>query len=151
MLVACAPPAGDVLDAGGGTALFAEWLDDPSEPFAELRAALRQRRLVVLDASVGMLRFARPRAPLCLAGDLTLPPFRERRFALVLSFTSILGEPFPALRSLAALLAPGGTLLATFLADDVAAAKAAFPAAALQPVTGGVEAGQDRAFLLRRR
>jgi len=50
-------PAGDILDAGGGTGLFSEWLADPQEPLPGLRAALRARRLVILDASVGMLRY----------------------------------------------------------------------------------------------
>jgi SAM-dependent methyltransferase len=151
LLVASAPPAGDVLDAGGGTALFTEWLADASEPFAELRAALRKRRLVILDASVGMLGYARTRGSLCVAGDLALPPFEDGRFALVLSFTSILAEPARALRSLATLLTPGGALLATFLAAEAAAAEAAFLAAGLKTVAGGIEAGQDRAFLLRKR
>src|SRR5437870_2299049 len=52
LLVAFPPPPGDILDAGGGTGLFSEWLADPAEPLSELRASLRHRRLVVLDASI---------------------------------------------------------------------------------------------------
>jgi SAM-dependent methyltransferase len=150
LLVACPPPAGDILDAGGGTGLFAEWLADPSEPLPELRSALGSRRLVVLDASLGMLRYARTRAPLCVAADLALPPLRQGRFALVLSFTSILAEPAGALRALSALLAPPGALLVTFLAPEAVAAEKTFPAAGLRALAGGIEAGQDRAFLLQR-
>ena len=76
LLAARLPPRGPVLDAGGGTALFAEWLADAAEPFPELRERLRSERLVVLDASVGMLRRARARAQLCAAGDLVRPPLR---------------------------------------------------------------------------
>jgi len=57
LLDAFPAPAGDILDAGGGTGLFSEWLADPQEPLPRLRAALRARRLVILDASVGMLRY----------------------------------------------------------------------------------------------
>jgi SAM-dependent methyltransferase len=144
------PPAGDVLDAGCGTGLFSEWLADPAEAFTEMRGALRAGRLVVLDASLGMLRHARPRAPLCVAADLMRPPFRPAGFALVVAFTSILGEPRQALRTLATLLAPDGELLATFLAAEASAAERGFPTAGLQPVFAGIPAGQDRAFLLQR-
>src|SRR3981081_3758445 len=49
------------LAAGGGTGLFAEWLDASDEPHAALRKALRSARLLVLDASAGMLSVARER------------------------------------------------------------------------------------------
>jgi len=66
------------------------------------------------------------------------------------AFTSVLGEPARALASLAPLLDPGGTLLATFLAPEAAAAEKALAVAGLQAVAGAIEAGQDRALLLRR-
>jgi len=37
-------PPGPVLDAGGGTALFAEWLADAGEPSPEVREQIRARR-----------------------------------------------------------------------------------------------------------
>jgi SAM-dependent methyltransferase len=144
------PPPGDVLDAGGGTALFAEWLADPAEPRRGFRESLRTRRLLVIDASLGMLRHARSRAPLCVVADMQHPPLRRGAFAVVVSFTSILDAVAPTLRALASLLAPGGELLATFLAAEASIAEKAFLDAGLRPVTHGVEAGQDRAFILQR-
>jgi SAM-dependent methyltransferase len=143
-------PAGDILDAGGGTALFSEWLADASEPHPDLRAALQRRRLVVLDASLGMLGRAHIRTPLCVAGDLAAPPLQPRSFALVLAFTSVLEEPARGLRALGALLVPDGLLLATFLEAEVPAAEDTFAKAGLDRIADA-EAGQDRAFLLHRR
>ena len=48
-----------------------------------------------------------------------------------------------ALRELCALLAPGGTLLASFLKDEA-------PASLPLPVAAALEAGQDRIFVLRK-
>jgi len=138
-----------VLDAGGGTGLFQEWLADPAEPAPELRERLRGERLVVLDASLGMLRRARSRAPLCVAADLSRPPLRPA-FALVVAFTSVLGDAAASLRALSSLVAPGGALLLTFLAGEAPPAAWLARVCAMRPAGGPLPAGQDRAFLLQR-
>ena len=141
-------PPGPVLDAGGGTALFAEWLADAGEPSPEVREQLRARRLVVLDASLGMLRRAAPRAPWRIAGDLEAPPFGPR-FALVVAFTSLLGDTLAGVRALGEVLAPGGLLALTLLAREALPAAHLSRAAGLRHVAGPALAGRDRAFLFR--
>jgi SAM-dependent methyltransferase len=149
LLEADPPPPGPVLDAGGGTALFAEWLGDPDEPAAAVREQLRARTCIVLDASLGMLRRAATRAPLRVAGDLEEPPFGPR-FALVVAFTSLLGDALSGVRALGGVLAPGGLLAVTMLAREAPPAARLARAAALRHVAGPAPAGRDRAFLLRR-
>src|SRR5438105_3081828 len=80
------PPAGLLLDAGAGTALFAEWLADAAEPHPELRAGLSALRCLALDASLGMLQQARGRAVLPVVADLALPPLRPSTCALIVAF-----------------------------------------------------------------
>jgi SAM-dependent methyltransferase len=143
------PLDGPVLDAGGGTGLFAEWLLDPAEPCAALREALRMRTLVVLDLSLAMLRKAAPRAPLRVRGDVESAPFAPR-FALVVAFTSLLGDAERGVRSLGSVLAPGGLLAVTLLASDAPSPGEIARASGLRHLEGPVHAGQDRAFLLRR-
>jgi len=149
LLASCPLQRGPVLDAGGGTGLFQEWLADPEEPAPELRERLRGERLVVLDASLGMLRRARSRAPLCVAADLSRPPLRPA-FALVVAFTSVLGDAAASLRALSSLVAPGGALLLTFLAGEAPPAAWLARVCAMRPGGGPLPAGQDRAFLLQR-
>jgi len=149
LLEADAPPPGPLLDAGGGTALFAEWLADAREPAAAVRGQLRARTLVVLDASLGMLRNAASRAPLRIAGDLEAPPFGPR-FAVVVAFTSLLGDAAAGVRALGEVLLPGGLLALTMLAGEAPPAARLARAAALRHLAGPVPAGRDRAFLLRR-
>lgn len=143
------PPGGPVLDAGGGTALFAEWLLDAGEPCAGVRERLAARALVVLDVSAAMLRRAAPRAPLRVRGDVEAPPFAPR-FALVVAFTSLLGDAASGMRALGSVLAPGGLLAVTLLASEAPPPAEIARASGLRHLEGPVPAGQDRAFLLRR-
>ena len=149
LLASDAPPPGPILDAGGGTALFSEWLGDAAEPSAPVREQLRARMLVVLDASLAMLRRAAPRAPARVFGDLERPPFGPR-FALVVAFTSLLGDAAAGARALGGVLAPGGLLAVTMLAGESPRAEQLARAAGLRHLAGPVPAGRDRAFLLRR-
>jgi SAM-dependent methyltransferase len=149
LLAPLAPPPGPILDAGGGTALFAEWLADAAEPGAPVREQLRARKLVVLDGSLEMLRGAASRAPMRVFGDLEHPPFRPG-FALVVAFTSLLGDAAAGARALAGLLAPSGLLAVTMLAGEAPGAEQLARAAGLNHLAGPVRAGRDRAFLLRR-
>jgi ubiquinone/menaquinone biosynthesis C-methylase UbiE len=138
------------LDAGGGTGLFAEWLHASDEPHAALRKGLRGARLVVLDASAGMLRVARERGCGAVAGDLARPPLRAASLKLIVAFTSILDRVPQSLRALSALLAPGGRLIASFLADEAPAGSVVARETGLVLVSGAVPAGQDRLFALER-
>jgi len=140
-------PLGPVLDAGGGTALFAEWLADPSEPSPEVREELRARQLVVLDASLGMLRRAASRVAFRIAGDLEEPPFGSR-FALVVAFTSVLGDTLAGVRALGGVLAPRGLFALTLLAQETLSGARLARAAGLRHLAGPAPAGRDRAFLL---
>jgi SAM-dependent methyltransferase len=149
LLEAAPPLPGTLLDAGGGTGLFAEWLADEGEPAAALRERLRAYPLIVLDASFGMLRLAAPRAPLRALGDLERPPFGAR-FTLVLAFTSLLGDVAAGLRALAGVLVPGGLLAVTVLVAEAADVERLACEVGLRPLAGNVPAGRDRAFLLRR-
>lgn len=149
LLAPLAPPPGPILDAGGGTALFAEWLADAAEPDAPVREQLRARMLVVLDGSLEMLRRAASRAPMRVFGDLERPPFGAR-FALVVAFTSLLGDAAAGARALGGLLAPSGFLAVTMLAGEAPAAEQLAHAAGLRHMAGPLGAGRDRAFLLRR-
>ena len=148
LLQAEALPPGPVLDAGGGTALFAEWLADPSEPSPAVREEIRARKLLVLDASLGMLRRAASRACFPIAGDLQQPPFGAR-FALVVAFTSILGDTLAGVRALGCVLAPSGLLALTLLSREALPAARLARAAGLRHLAGPAPAGRDRAFLLR--
>lgn len=149
LLEASPPPQGPVLDAGGGTALFAEWLAEDGEPAAALRERLRARPLVVLDASLGMLRRAAPRTPLRIGGDLERPPFGPR-FALVVAFTSLLGDAAAGLRALGEVLVPDGLLAFTVLAAEAAQTERCAGAAGLRQLAGAAPAGRDLAFLFQR-
>ena len=134
-----APPGALCLDAGGGTALLLEWA-------REERPDLASCRWLAIDLSLGMLRIARTRGALLAAADLARPPLRPRSCGLVCAFTSILDDAPRALRELATLVAPGGTLAASFLEAE------APPAVHLDGMRVAVSAaaGQDRVFVLRK-
>jgi hypothetical protein len=82
-------------------------------------------------------------------GDLERPPFRPR-FALVVAFTSLLGDAAAGGRALAGLLAPSGLLVVTMLAGEAPGAEQLARATGLRHLAGPARAGRDRAFLLRR-
>jgi len=145
-----APPRSTCLDAGAGTALFAEWLAAPDQPFAHLRAELLACRWIALDASRGMLRRARARGALPLVADLAAPPFKPGRFALVVAFTSLLEAVPRELRALAALLAPGGRLVASFLAGEAPARSELEAWSGLRLLGAPLPAGQDVVLALQR-
>jgi ubiquinone/menaquinone biosynthesis C-methylase UbiE len=137
-------PAGALcLDAGGGTALFCEWL-------REERPDLAAARWLVIDLSLGMLGIARSRTPLAAAADLARPPLREGSCALVAAFTSLLDDVPRALGALAALLSPRGRLLVSFLDSEAPAAAEVARASGLFLVAGPIAAGQDRLYVLRK-
>jgi len=144
---------GLLLDAGAGTGLFAEWLQDAREPHAGLRELLwaqrEQGRFIALDASVGMLRRARARNLPALAADLARPPLAAGSCALVLSFTALLENVPESLRALGALLRPGGMLCATFLQSESPAPGALARWSGLTPLAPPLAAGQDLAHLLQ--
>ncbi len=125
-------PGRRCLDAGGGTGLFAEFAPG--------------LRVVVLDASIEMLRVARARGLACVLGDLAAPPFPRRSFPLVVSFTAVLGDVPRALRALGDLVAPGGQLVVSFLADEAPTPEAVARDAGLTLRAGPVPAGQDHLF-----
>ena len=81
--------------------------------------------------------------------DLESPPFAQR-FALVVAFTSILGDAAAGVRSLGSVLVPGGMLALTMLEPEAPAPDRLARAAGLRHLAGPAAAGQDRAFLLRR-
>jgi len=95
-----AAPGALALDAGAGTALFAEWIADAREPHAHQRASLSSLRWVAADLSAGMLQLARRRAVLPLVCDLVCLPLHDRCCSLAVSFTSVLEEKPEALREL---------------------------------------------------
>ena len=138
------------LDAGAGTGLFAEWLADAGEPFAEARQALRSLRWAALDLSPGMLRRARGRVVLPVVGDLLQPPLRLGSCALVVAFTSVLEERKSALGALALLLRRGGQLVATFLAAEAPRAAELARFTSLEALVGPLPAGQDSLFIARK-
>ena len=129
------------LDAGGGTGLFIEWA---REEAPQLAAA----RWLVLDLSLGMLRVARSRTPLLAAADLSRLPLRHAD--LICAFTSLLDEVAPRLRELGSALAPGGQLVASFLAAESPDAALVARASGLTLEAGPIAAGQDRLFVLKR-
>ncbi len=131
-----AAPGSICLDAGGGTGLLLEWA---REELPQLLAA----RWLVVDLSLGMLRIARSRTPFVAAADLARPPLRPESCALVCAFTSVLDEEARALRELAALVAPQGTLVVSFLKDEA-------PRALPLRLLADPAAGQDRVFVLRK-
>jgi SAM-dependent methyltransferase len=141
------PPDALVLDAGAGTALFAEWLRDGAEPHGELRArlcsVLERGRLVTLDLSVEMLRRARPRTGVAVAADLARPPLRRESCELVVSFTALLENVPQSLRALGALVRPGGLLCASFLQRESPAPDALARWSGLLPTLPPLAAGQD--------
>jgi SAM-dependent methyltransferase len=147
------PAGARVLDAGAGTGLFAEWLSTDTEPLPAVRAALREPleggRLFGLDASLPMVRRARPRGERALCADLAAPPLRQRSFQLVLAFTAVLDRVPLALAALGALVAPGGALCVTFLFRESPEREAVAAACGLGYL-GGDRAGQDRLHLLVR-
>lgn len=140
------------LDAGAGTGLLAAWLREGpgGAGAAALRALLDGGRLLALDVSGRMLQRARARGLPCLRGDLARPPLAPGTLALVLSFTSLLGDPAPGLRALASLVAPGGAFLVTLLAHDWPGTGTLAAATGLFAFAEEAAAGQDRACLLVR-
>ena len=142
-LVEPPPPGSLCLDAGGGTGLLLEWI-------AEEQPAWQEARWVLLDLSLGMLKQGRTRSPLLLAADLARPPLLPR-FSLVCAFTSVLTDAQRALAALGALLLPDGQLAVSFLSDEAPSGNALARAAGLSLQTGGVPAGQDRLFVLRKK
>ena len=99
----CANPA-SLLDAGCGTGLLLERIEDPS-------------RLAGLDRSAAMLAEAGwrlPRAPL-VRGDATTLPFADASFAAAVTNSALhhLPDPAVAVRELFRVLAPGGACVWT--------------------------------------
>jgi SAM-dependent methyltransferase len=140
-MLAGAPVRGRVLDAGAGTGLLAAWLK--RAPSATEGAP---DVIVALDISREMLRRAPgPR----VQGDLLRPPFKPASFDWVCAFTSIIGPEnvAPALGALALLVAPGGTLVATILPDDL---RGEPRAPGLRTVRTRIPCGQDLGYLWRR-
>ena len=128
------PPAGSLcVDAGGGTALLCEWAQ------AEQPQLLRSRWLL-FDISLGMLREARKRTPLCALADIARPPLKRDSCALVCAFTSVLAQQEHVLCALREITAPGGTLVVSFLKDEAPRLQAA----------AQIEAGQDVVYVLRK-
>ena len=144
-------PAGLLLDAGGGTGLFHDWLAADDEELVSARASLRGMRHLVVDASSAMLRVARGRGLQCAAGDLARPPLRSGSVEVLLAFTSILDRVETSLAQLSSLLAPGGTLVASFLAAEAPRPNALARASGVSLIAGPVAAGQDQIFLLQAR
>ena len=145
-------PRALVLDAGAGTGLFAEWLLDPAEPHAPLRAALaaplRAGRLLALDLSPRMVERSRARGAAALVADLARPPLRPGSCALVLSFTSLLEQVPAGLSALGALVAPGGALCLGMLAAESRRPELLARQSGLTHLLGPLEAGQDLLHLL---
>lgn len=141
-------PGARCLDAGGGSGLFSEWLEEDDASGEDVRRALRKARVIVLDASLAMLRHARARGLPCVGADLALAPLRPLSFPLVVSFTAVLGEVPRALRSLGQLVAPGGRLVVSFLAVEAPAATLVARQSGLALIAGPAAAGQDRVFVL---
>src|SRR5256885_16523083 len=80
--------AGLCLDAGAGTALLLEWLEEERHPLAAAR-------WLALDLSLGMLRRARRRTPLGAAPDPSRPPLPPEPGPLGVAFTSLLEDVPP--------------------------------------------------------
>ena len=144
------PAGGLLLDAGAGTALFAEWLRDDSEPEPGVRKQLAGLRSVALDASLGMLQQARGRAVFPVVGDLALPPLRPGSCALAVAFTALLENPAQGLASLAQVLEPGAVIGLSLLRDEAPPAARLARLSGLRPLAGPLPAGQDFLFLLAR-
>lgn len=111
---AAADAEGPMLDVAGGTAVFTA---------AAYRAA--QRRIVVSDLSLGMLRRARQRlrgaAHIALVqADATDPPFAPGAFASVacMSALHVFPDPGRVVRALRMLVAPGGKLFVSGLVAE---------------------------------
>ena len=138
------------IDAGAGTGLFAEWLYDEGEPMSELRATLRSLSWLALDLSRGMLQRALRRHVTGVVADLALPPLRPSSCALAVAFTSILEEKVRAVRALSACLAPGGSLVASFLKPESPERDELARWSGLEVLRGPLPAGQDLLFHLRR-
>jgi ubiquinone/menaquinone biosynthesis C-methylase UbiE len=141
---------GPALDAGSGTALFAEWLADDAEPHSDVRRALARFRWVALDLSTGMLRRGRGRSALPVVADLARPALRDGSCALAVAFTSVLEEKPRALAALGRCLRPGAFLIATFLKAECPSAVDLERWSGLRVQSGPLEAGQDLLFSLRR-
>ena len=129
------------LDAGGGTGLFLEFLQERNHPLA-------RARWLLFDLSLGMLREALPRSRLTVAADLSHPPLRPASVALAVAFTSILDDVGRTLREMQLLLVPGGSLVASFLAPEAKGGLA--EAGSMRHMAGPVPAGQDQLFVLRK-
>ena len=135
------PPGALCVDAGGGTGLLVEWAREEHPPLAAAR-------WLVLDLSLGMLRIARTRTALVVAADVARLPLRAA--ALVCAFTSLLDDVPRTLRELGRAVAPGGLLVASFLAEEAPGAADLDRASGLRRMAGPVAAGQDRLFVLRK-
>jgi SAM-dependent methyltransferase len=129
------------LDAGGGTGLFLEFLQEQNHP-------LSLARWLLLDLSLGMLGKARTRSRLAVAADLSHPPLRPSSVTLVVAFTSLLDNVGRTVREMQLLLVPGGSLVASFLAPEAKASLA--EPGSMRHIAGPVEAGQDRLFVFRK-
>lgn len=129
------------LDAGGGTALFAEWAA------AEAQQLLQGRWLVV-DASRGMLGQALARTRVVAAADLRRLPLRPASCALVCSFTALLGDVAQGLRELGLVTAPGGRLVVSFLAAEAPQGEEVQRLSGLRLLARPRAAGQDTLFAL---
>lgn len=133
-------PGALCLDAGGGTGLLVEWAREESP-------ALAQARWVLLDASAGMLREARGRVALRVAGDLAALPFRAAPFQLVCAFTSILAHVDRALAEISRRVVPGGRIVTSFLRAE---APRVLHVRGMRVEAARVRAGQDELFVLRK-
>lgn len=98
---------GLILDAGCGTGHFT--------PMLEARGG----RVVAMDISLGMLRFARSRRRIArpVAGDVERLPFKPGAFDSIVMLTvlELLGEPGRALAEAHSALRPSGRLLLAYL------------------------------------
>jgi ubiquinone/menaquinone biosynthesis C-methylase UbiE len=135
------PPGALCLDAGGGTGLFPLFLQEQNHPLA-------RQRWLIFDLSVGMLRKACTRASLVAAVDLARPPLRPNSCSLVVAFTSLLEEVELTVSEMQALLVPGGTFVASFLAPEAKTGLA--PCGGLRLIAGPMPAGQDLLFAFRK-
>jgi SAM-dependent methyltransferase len=140
---------GLLVDAGGGTGLFKEWLDDAAGPHLRLRRHLSAARHLCLDLSLAMVQRSRARGCLPVCADLARPPLRPRCAVLVVAFTSVLGAVEASLAALGELVAPGGALLVSFLSAESPAPTLVAGCSGLGYVASA-RAGQDELHLLLR-
>ncbi|MCO5165332.1 MAG: methyltransferase domain-containing protein [Planctomycetes bacterium] len=117
------PPGARVADLGGGTGLLAR------------RLPPRTRRPVVVDFSRPMLAHA-PSAADRVQGDLRRLPLRDASVDRAFAITALLLAPRAragALLEVARVLAPGGRLALTVLADEAAGLEDDLRACGLRP------------------